>query len=62
MVSHGYSEKWVKRSLVFPISAMAGESDFFTEKMAEGSLVCHFGGEIRKCVGSVIVTHLISPP
>jgi len=25
MFSHGYSEKWIKRSLVFPVSTMAGE-------------------------------------
>lgn len=32
------------------------------KKIAMGSLVCRFGEEIRKCVGSVIVAHLILPP
>lgn len=55
--------KMSQRGLVFPVSTMACRLNSFTEKkMAEGSLVCHFGGEIRKRGDLVTARDFTSPP
>lgn len=57
----GPPRKMRQKKIVF-FSCLPSGSFTEKEKLAEGSLVCHFGEKLRECDGSVLATDLTSPP